>query len=275
MSEDTDVIHEETTTKFELEDEVESLDAVPEKLRRFYLERDGKHVLRDPASLEQAHKNAKASEQAAKRELQAARERLEKYSALDDVDVEEYRKMKQEKIDREVQEAEKKGQWDKLRAQMQEQHAEELKTRETEVERLRNELRNEKIDSKLQEALLSQEVTSVGAKLLPYELKKKIDFVEEDGKFAVRILGEDGKTARVNADGEYLQISDLVKEAREEFPDLFKGSAASGGGAPNQSGGNGALPRGKVKAAKDMTDVEKSAFIAENGLEAWKELLGV
>lgn len=260
---------------FDFPDEVKDLTAVPEKMRRFYFERDGKFVMRDPDSLERAQKNAKASEQAAKKELQAMRDRLDKYADLDDVNVDEYRKMKADQAEREEAEAKKAGEWDKLRAQQNELHAGEIKGKETEIERLRGELRGEKIDSKLQEALVANEATAVGIKLLPYDLKKKIDFIEEDGKFHVRILGDDGKTARVNADGEYLQISDLVKESRETYPDLFKGSVASGGGAPNQSASNGVTSQGKVKAAKEMNDGEKAAFIAEHGLDEWKKHLGI
>lgn len=262
------------TLELSLPEETDSLDSVPETLRRFYYEKDGTYRMRDPEALERAQRNAKASEQAAKKELQGLRDRLEKYKDFDDVDPEEYRQMKSERQEREEREAERKGEWDKLKAQMQEQHTEEKKGLQSEIERLRGELRGEKIDSKLHEALLENDVTAVGAKLLPYELKQKIDFVEVDGKFEVRILGDDGKTARVNADGEYLQISDLVKESREVYPDLFKGSAASGGGAPAPTASNGVQSQ-KTKAAKDMTDAEKSAYIAENGLEKWKELLGV
>jgi hypothetical protein len=260
---------------FDFPEEVADLEKVPEKLRRFYFEREGKYIMRDPDSLERAQRNAKASEQAAKKELSSLRDRLEKYGDLGESDIEEYRKMKAEQAEREEREAAKKGEWDKLRSQMKAEHTTELEAQKAEVERLRGELRSEKIDSKLQEALASNEATAVGLKLLPYDLKKSIDFVEEDGKFYVRILGDDGKTARVNADGDYLQISDLVKEAREAYPDLFKGSVASGGGAPNQSASNGVTSQGKVKPAKEMSDADKAAFIAEHGIEAWKKHLGL
>jgi hypothetical protein len=241
-------------------------------MRKFYHEHEGVFKLRDPETLERAHQNAKAAEKAARKEAMELRKRVEQFKDLEDINPDEYRKMMAERQAAEEREAEKKGEWDKLKAQQNEQHQEQLTAKEREIERLNSALRTQMIDSELNKELVANEATTVGIKLLPYDLRQKVSLVEEEGKFHVRILGDDGKTPRVNADGDYLQIVDLVKEQREIFPDLFKGSAASGGGVPTSGATNGVAAH-KAKAAKEMQPGEKAAFIAEHGLSAWRELL--
>jgi hypothetical protein len=96
-------------------------------------------------------------------------------------------------------------------------------------------------------------------------------FVEEDGKYLVRVVGKAG-TPRMNANGEFLGIKDLVSEMKESdiFARAFEGSGTSGGGSP----ANSAPARGGsfVLSRADAKDPMKYRAAREAAAKAGQEL---
>lgn len=99
--------------------------------------------------------------------------------------------------------------------------------------------------------------------LLPH-ITKRLALETQDGKPVVRVLGADGKPSAAS-------VEDLAKEisGNAAFAPLIVASKATGGGASGGKGGGAA----STKKVSEWTDGEKSRFIREQGLDAWKEKL--
>ena len=67
--------------------------------------------------------------------------------------------------------------------------------------------------------------------------KAKVKVIEEGGDYAVRVVDPSGNP-RVNAQGEFLSIADLVSEMRQSdtFAPCFKAPSTTGGGAQQSNG---------------------------------------
>lgn len=141
------------------------------------------------------------------------------------------------------------GAWTKLRDQLLEKHAKELKTRDDAMASLRSQLENLMVDS----VAVGELATAKGkAKLLLPHIKSQTKVVEKDGKFSVVVVNAQGEP-RINGKGEPLTIADVVKEMREsdDYASAFEGTGSGGSGTP---------PSG----ARGSKTVKRSEFDAMN-----------
>lgn len=168
-------------------------------------------------------------------------------------------------------EAERKGEWDKLRAQMNDKHAADLKAKDETIGQMRKRLEKELVDKTAVSAIAAAK--GVPDLLLPHVQR----FTKVDDEFNVVVVDASG-TQRVNGKGEPLSIADLVEEmkANEIFGRAFDGSGQSGSGMRPNSGGGG-NPAGRITwddlQGKDSASRKKrAAFIDEHGLAAYNAL---
>lgn len=232
---------------------VEKLDAVEEAIRPLYVERDGKFEL-DVDGVPEIRSALKAANEEAKTL------RL-KYKGIDP---EEH--------------AELKAQLEELRAKSGPEAIESVKQQlltahGKEREKLTKKL--EKMNAELERALVDSAATMeiVAAKgspvlLLPH-IKKFTKMVEQDdGRFVVQVVNEKGEP-RVRDDGAPMSLSNLVEELRSnnQFGRAFEGNGSSGSGMGAGGGGGGA-----AKQRSKMSVDEKSAFVAEHGVDKFMQL---
>jgi hypothetical protein len=260
---------------------VDTIDEVPETIRDEYKQgEDGKFHLanfvpKDKVEDVSGLKSALQKERENSRK--AAKERDELKSTLgDDFDPEQYKTLKQQAAERALLDAERKGEWDKLRGQMTEAHAKELDKRAKREQTLIQTLTVERIDKEA--AMVCNELKGNATLLMPH-IRGKTKLVEEDGTFLVRVLDEQGNP-RVNAEGKFLSIRDLVSEMQGQdiYAGAFAGTGNSGGGTPpgeggGKSGGNGGgkPPTGDLKRSS-MAPAAKVAYINAHGQEAYMNL---
>lgn len=240
---------------------LDSLDAVDEPLRGLYEEADGKFKLRvegveDTSGLRSAlEKERKAARELAKK--------VQRWEALGKSD-EEIAELLRKAEDAETSEAERKGEWDKLRAQMNEKHEAALKAKDETVGAMRARLNAELVDAKAVAAIAAAK--GVPELLLPHVQRH----VRVDDEFNVQVVDAKGDP-RVNGKGEPLTIAELVAEMRgsEVFGRAFEGSGHSGSGTPPGSGAGGA---GARKKSDFKTEKERADWTEKHGLEAYKAL---
>lgn len=233
---------------------VDTLDDVPEALRGEYVEKDGKfHLgvdgLEDTGGLKTALQKERADRAAYEKQVKA-------WQGLGKTP-DEIKELlaAQEKADEDK--ATRAGEWDKLKAQMNEKHDAALRAKDETITAMRARLNAELVDAKAVAAIAAAK--GVPELLLPHVQRH----VKVDDEFNVQVV--DGKgDPRVGAKGEPLTIADLVAEmkASEVFGRAFEGSGQSGSGTqPNSAGGaggNGGVPKSWAEA---KTDEEKAAFL--------------
>lgn len=234
---------------------VDSLEAVDEPLRALY-EPDGDKFklkvegLEDTAGL----KSALQKERKTAGELQ---KQTNAWKALGKTP-EEIQELLEAQEARQQTEAERKGEWEKLRTQMNDKHAKDLQTKDETIGAMRRRLEAELVDAKATAAIASAK--GVPELLLPIVHR----FVKVDDDFNVQIVDAKGDP-RVNGKGEPLSISDLITEmkATELYGRAFDGSGQTGGGKqPDNTGGGN--PRNNKKRS-EFTKEERIAFIDANG----------
>lgn len=261
---------------------IDKLDDVDEAVRPLYEEKDGKfHLSVDGIEDTTPLKTALA---AAKREAQERRQKLEAWAKLGKT-AEEIEQLLADEGKREMSEAERKGEWDKLKTQMNERHAADLakkdltvKDREGKISSLRSALERHLIDATATAAIAAQK--GVPELLLPHVRKHvKVEESEDGQDFVVSVVDSKGGP-RVNGKGEPLSISEFVAEMQqnEVFARAFEGTGSSGSGKrPTNGGGGGANPGGKSKKSEFKSEAERASFInafpsKEEGLDAYLKL---
>lgn len=212
----------------------DSLDAIPEAVRGEYARtEDGKFRLsidgyEDPAAM----KGALQKERAAR----AAAEKAAKTWADMGYTPEQIAEMADSARKAEETRAEKAGEWDKLRAQLNDRHAADLKKAAADTDAARQvadgfraRLERQLIDSSAISAIAAAQ--GVPDLLLPH-VRQAVRAVEEGGEYVVRVVDARGDP-RVNGKGDPLSVAELVAEMREHpvFARAFGPSGATGGGA--------------------------------------------
>jgi hypothetical protein len=132
---------------------VDSLEGLPEDLHDEYEERDGKYHLKllnnfvpaDKVEDVSGLKSALQKERENNKNLAATKRQLEEQYG--GIDPEEYQRLKELEAQEEERKAEKKGEWDKLKAQMTEAHNEELGKRAERENKLLTALERKTIDA--------------------------------------------------------------------------------------------------------------------------------
>lgn len=247
---------------------VETIDAVPEAVRSFYTETDGKFILQvEPVggyALEDVEglKGTFGKEMTLRKKLEKdllkfkdidpdkARDALARLEELGNIDPTK----EADKIVSERLEAAKR--------QLLEKHGEEVKTRDGRIGQLTKTVESLLIDQAATVALV--EAKGSVELLLPHV--QRHTRVREDGdRFVVEVVDKDGNARIGNSKGDAMTIADLVQEMRksEAFGRAFDGSGQSGSGTPpNKSGESGGNRSGIPKSwAEAKTDEEKAAFL--------------
>lgn len=240
---------------------VDSLEAVEEPLRALYEEKDGKFALKvDGIEDTSGLKSALAAE----RKRADAEARDKKRWASFGKTPEEIQELLDAQQRLEEDKANKAGEWDKLKAQMNDKHQTELARRDETIGTMRKRLESELIDSKAVTAIAAEK--GVPDLLLPHVQR----FVKVDDDFNPVVVDAKGDP-RVDAKGNPMTIHDLVKEmkASDVFGRAFEGSGHSGSGTQpgHNAGGAGAKKKSDFKSEKD-----RAAWVEANGFDAYKAL---
>lgn len=256
---------------------VEKIDELPEPVRAFYAEKDGKFVLDvesvDGFALEDVGglKSTLGKEMTRRKALEKdfakfkdidpdkAREALVKLEELGNIDpLKEADKI----IDQRLKAA---------TGQLVEKHTKELQAERAEKQSL---------EAAFSEVLIDQAATAAIAEakgsvelLLPHVQRHTRVRKLEDGRRVVEVVDKDGTVRIADSKGNPMTITDLVAEMRksEAFGRAFEGTGNSGSGMrpPNQPGGGSP----QIKSARDLkNEHERAAFVDAYGLDAYKAL---
>lgn len=182
-----------------------------------------------------------------------------KNSIPEGFDPDEFKKLKEAEVSRAQQEAEKKGEWDKLRSHMAEKHQGEVATLSEQLNKSKRALENHMLDSQVTSALAKVEGS---IPLLSAIVKSSLKVVDNDGKYGVVVVDTDGTPRLGGSDGSPMSIDQFISELakKPEYMPAFGGTKAAGSGAV---GGRGAgRPH---KNISDMSITEKTALISEIG----------
>lgn len=256
---------------------VDKIDEIPEALRAEYTEKDGKfHLivdgLEDASGLKKSLEILRKENKKFESDLKEQKKVWEKLGKTpDEIEqlIEQANQMEQDRLER-------AGEWDKLKAQMNDKHEKDLKEirdklagKDGEISTLRTNLQSQFVDVQATAAIASAKGEPI--LLLPV-VQRFTKVVEEGGKFTVRVVDEKGNQ-RVDGKGEPLTIASLVEELKQDqiYGRAFEASGNSGSGMrPNGGpGGSGSSiqRRGDLKTEKD-----RAAFINEYGLKAYQDL---
>jgi hypothetical protein len=263
--------------------QLDSLDELPEQLHDLYEKTDAGFVLippegfvaadevEDVGGLKSALTKTREEKREAARKLKLMQE---KFSGFD---VEEYEKLKAAEMDAETAKLEAAGEWDKIKDQMKTQHAADLAAKDSIIARLTGQLETVQVDSKVVEAISK---AGGNVELLKPHVRSRLQLNTDD--FTTTVLDSDGKTPKVDGDGNPVTIDTLISEMRKSdtYAGAFKASDQSGSGSDpgkagdGPSGSNGGMP--KINAGDlrrgTMTDAQKNAFQKEHGLDALLDL---
>lgn len=262
---------------------LDSLDELPEQLHDLYEKGDdGKFHLTPPEGFVSADEIEDTSglKSALQKEREAARENAKKLKAVQEkyagFDLEEYNKLKDAEKSAEQRKLEEAGEFEKIKEQMREQHTADLAQKDQEIARLRGELEREKIDSKVVEAISKAEGN---VELLKPHVRSRLQL--DTDTLDMVVLDSDGKTPKVDGDGNPVTIEALVGEMRDQptFAGAFKATDQSGTGSDPQKGGdtkangaNGGTPPAGDQSRSKMTELQKVEFIKEHGVDALMSL---
>lgn len=251
---------------------VEKLDDIEESSRGLYVEKDGKFVLdvdgvEDTSGLKSALQKERLAREAKDKQVRAW-ERLGRSPEEIESLIAEQDKIAEERSKAEEEKAAKAGEWDKLKAQMNDKHQTELKSKDDSISNMRKSLEKHLVDAAATSAIAAEK--GVADLLLPH-VQRHVKVVEEDGEFVVKVVDAKGDP-RVNGKGDPLTISDLVKEMKESevYGRAFDASGHSGSGKPptrSPSGGPGSATKSGFK-----TEKERAAWVDAHGFEAYKNL---
>jgi len=256
---------------------VESLDKVPEKFRSVYeqiAEGDdaGKYAISASAkalaeaydgtssALDKARADKKkASDESASRRVTQKRveEFIREQLGVEDIDEEDPINTLQDQV-RNLMENAKNGKelkinLDKMKADFQKKQDEAVSAKDQEISKLRGDLFQTKV-SDVGARSISAEKGSPEL-LLPI-VEKQCKVIEDDGKYVVRVIDEQGDF-RSDGKGGWMTVSDLVKEMKSDsrYAQAFESEAPSGSGSRPGSGG---LPPGSTrKSGGDKSSIDK------------------
>lgn len=262
---------------------LDSLDELPKELHDLYEEKDGSFHLIPPEGFISADdvEDVGGLKSALQKNREEKRENARKLKLLQEkfagFDVDEYESLKAAQADAETQRLEAAGEWDKIKEQMITQHNADLAQKDAQIARLTGQLETVQIDSKVVEAISK---AGGNVELLKPHVRGRLQLNSDD--FSTTVLDSDGKTPKVDGDGNPVTIETLISEMRksETYASAFKASEQSGSGSEPGKGGdgptgsNGGMP--KINAGDlrrgTMTDAQKNAFQKEHGLDALLDL---
>jgi DNA-binding transcriptional MerR regulator len=251
----------------------DNLDAVPENARGAYTQReDGKFVLdADKESIESTFTPGLKS--ALQNERKTATERgkaLETWNKLG-ISPEDAQKLLEEKQERERKDAEAKGQWDTLKDQLNQRHAQEKETLASEINALSGTINTLLIDNEAVRAC--QDLKGESTLLLP-AIRSQTRVIKQGNEYITQVLDKNGNPRIGGADGSLMTVRQLVEELKADpvYGRAFDGSGASGSGAAPGAKGTGGAGAKVSKRSELKSDDDKLAFIKAHGYAAFRDL---
>lgn len=243
---------------------VDTIDEVPEAVRSFYEEKDGKFALKvDGLEDTTALKGALEKERKAARDAQKL---AKQYEGLG-LSADEIKALVDAKAKADHDAAAKAGDFDKILGQHRSAWEKEKADLEAEIAAARASERKSTIGTGLMAALTKAGATEEGIDLMPDRLAARVKFETEDGQRVVKIMAADGETPMAGTGkGGLATFDDLVKEALTKWPSLFKASGAGGGGKQPGSGAGGAGNRSMSKAEFEKLPAKERAARMAGGL---------
>ena len=175
-----------------------------------------------------------------KTKLLGQMDKLKNNQLPEDFDLEGYNKLLSEKetLDKKAQELadqelEGKGQWEALKIQLNETHTTAFSTMEseknTEIAGLKTALSDHLIENSAMKAIGAEKGNSLF--LMPHMKSQLATVQDENGKWGVHVIGEDGKQRMSEDQSKPFEVTDLVAQ--------FKANEAFAGAFPNLDGGAG------------------------------------
>lgn len=221
---------------------VDSLESVPESLHEHYQPQGDKFVLAVEGAEEAFAKPALRTKEALLTEkkklgetLTAREQELAQYKDLG-MSAEDIKKIVDEKNAIEQKKLEESGNFQKIIEANTNKHLTELTAQKTAAQQreefLKGQLHTEILERQATEALVAAEAYP---KIMKPIVMSALRMVEEDGKIAVRVIGADNNPRLSVKTGEYMTPAEYVAElkADKEYSGGFKGTGASGSGAPS------------------------------------------
>ena len=237
---------------------IDTLDGVPEPLREFYEEKDGKFVLKV-----EGIEDTSGLKSALQKEREAAKE-AKKYKDLG-LTPDQIAELKQAADKADEDKARAAGEWDTLRQKLADNHAAELKKRDDRIAALEASEHSAVVKTGLMTALAEAGATEEGLALLPDQLKNRAKIEDDNGERVLKILDADG-TTMIGKDGRDATFTDLVAKVTDKFPSLFKATVKPGSG--KQPGGNGAGSTGRTVTRSQfasMSQAERKQHALDGG----------
>ncbi len=194
---------------------VQDIEDVPEALRDMYETAEGGHRLRVEGMI--AESEVSGLKSALEKEKERRRGYSEKLQKLGAIDPDEFKRLKEADAARAQRDAEKKGEWDKLKAQLIEQHNAEKKQFEAGIDAMRGSLERYLIEAEATREISARD--GVPELLLP-AVKNRVRVVEENGEYRTVVMDEHGDPMISDSQGTPMTIGQLV--------DTLKGSEVYG-----------------------------------------------
>lgn len=240
-------------------------DGLEEGFKGLYTEKDGVYTLgvdgiEDTSGL----KSALDSERKAHKQAEQTAKAWEKLGKTP----EEILALIAKSDDDEKKRLEGKGEWEKLKEQLNTSHAQAIAEKDKELAGKDQAIDRLVVDSQVTAAIAKNEGNTV--LLLPH-VKSRCKVVNDNGNYSVQVIAEDGKTPLLDTKGNPISVDDFVKSLRENeiFQACFKPTGASGGGAKGSDGGGG---KPFTITAKDATDNRKYRAAKEAAEKAGVDL---
>lgn len=241
----------------------DSRDAMPEAIRDYAVEKDGKFIFEaEPVSVVNQI-NDKLKKLRGDLDVKSSRlGRYAKLEELEDFDADEYLALREQKRAGKPLTADEKAELERIHGKT----VEKLKGESTQLsEKLKayeSELKRYKLTDPIRAIATSEKVGMFAEDfdLAWTEINSRFRLVEEDGKKPrIVVLDEDG-------DATDIKIEDFfTKLYKAQRPKFFKASGAGGSGAPSNTGGGGtgkALTRSAFNA---MNPADQSKFFRDGG----------
>lgn len=237
---------------------------LPDQFKGLYVEDGNEYVYADPSKLKASMINAKAEKTAATTEL------AELKAKFKDVDPEEFHTLKGKAKDFENIDKAKQDGIDAVKRDLESKFTGQLTAAQQKLVNAQAKHASYILNDQIKSALAKAGVTDAGAKLLTGNLLNAVTTkVDDDGEPEFRILDAKGN-ARLTDNADPYTISDLVADARKEFPQLFGSASGSGAGSGGQDK-NVSSPTDEN--VTEWTPAQKKAFIAQNGHDKYRALL--
>lgn len=139
---------------------------------------------------------------------------------------------------------------DNLKKEYERKHAEVVDAKDAEISGLRSDIHKTKISD-----VATGAITDAGGAvdLLKPMIESQCKVINEDGKYVVRVVGENGEP-RPNGKGGYMGVADLVAELKlnDKYARAFDSETLSGGGTKPGIGARTSLNTGE-----ELTSVQK------------------